>query len=119
MQVDITNRSNQQIKACCLIHTLCLCGSWPVAALAGVPVDETRLAAVQVGVSPEALEIGGLVSYVLVQSVRAALTEVSNGVPGGCWTWGGGGLWAKACVIREIKITLYTRLKYRKRLRPI
>lgn len=73
-----------------------VCGSGPVAALAGVPEDEAGLAAVQVGISEEALEVGGLIGYVLIQAVGAATAELFNGVPGGGGGWGGGGLWGKA-----------------------
>lgn len=79
----------------------CFCGSGPVAALAGVPVDEARLAAVQVGVSPEALEVGGRISCVLIQAIRATTTEVGYGVPGGGGGWGSGGLRWEACVCRQ------------------
>lgn len=76
-------------------------GSGPVAALAGVPVDEARLAAVQVGVSLEALEVGGLISYVLIQAIGAATAEVCHRVPGGGGGRGGGGLWGEACRIKH------------------
>lgn len=78
--------------------------SWPVAALAWVPVDEARLAALQVGDSLEALEVCALVSCVLIQAIRAATAEVCQGVSGGGGSWGGGGLWGEACRIKHGKI---------------
>lgn len=86
------------------IDSVCVCsafGSWPVAALAGVPVDEARLAAVQIGVSLEALEVSGLISYVFIQAIGAPAAEVCNGVPGGGGGWCCGGLWGEACTIRH------------------
>lgn len=75
----------------------CFCGSGPVAALAGVPVDETGLTVVQVCVSLEALEVGGLISRVLIKAIGEAPAEVSHGVPGSGGGWSCGGLWGEAC----------------------
>lgn len=74
--------------------------SWPVAALAGVHVDEAGLAAVQVGVSLEALEVSGLISRILIQAVWATTAEVCRGVSGGGGAGGGGRLWWETCRIR-------------------
>lgn len=54
----------------------------------------------QVGVSLEALEVGGLISDILIQAIGAATAEVGDGVPGGSGAWGGGGLWREAYRIR-------------------
>ena len=84
----------------CLIHlcySSCFHGSGPIAALARIPVDEAGLAMVQVGVSLEALKVGGLISYVFIQAVRAAMAEVSHGVPGSGGGMGCGGLWGEPC----------------------
>lgn len=75
-----------------------VCGLGPVAALAGVPIDEARLAALQVCVSLDAVEVCGLVSQVLIQAIGAATAEVCNGVQGGGGGFGGGGLWGEACI---------------------
>lgn len=54
----------------------------------------------QVSDSLEALEVGGLVSYVLIQAIRAAMAEVGNWVPGSGGGGGGGRLWREAYRVR-------------------
>lgn len=71
------------------------CSSGPVATLAGVIEDEARLAVLKVSVSLEALEVGGLISRVLVQPIRTAKAKVCSGISGGGGTWCSGGLWSK------------------------
>lgn len=104
----------------CLSHTVmdsvcvcswCFCSSGPVAALAGVPVDEARLAVVNVGVSLEALEVGGFISWILIQAIKAALTKGGYGVLGGGRCWGGGGLRGEACRI-SINVTIRHKLNW-------
>lgn len=75
--------------------------SWPVAALAGVHVDQAGLAALQVGVSVEALEKRVPISYILIQAIGATAAKVCHGVPGGGGCRGGGGLWSKTCTVRH------------------
>lgn len=75
--------------------------SGKVAALAGVPVDESRLAPVQIGVPHEALEVGVLVVDVLVQAVRTPGAEGGHGVLGGGGARSGGGLRGKAYESRD------------------
>lgn len=75
-----------------------LVGFWisgPVATLAAVIVDEIRLAVMKVGVPLEALEVGGLISWVLIQPIRTAMAKVCNGISGGGGARCGGGLWSK------------------------
>lgn len=50
--------------------------SWPVAALAGVVIDQAGLAVMQVGVSVQALEKRGLISYILIQAIGATAAKV-------------------------------------------
>lgn len=78
-----------------------MCDSRPVAALAGVPVDEAGLAAVQVGVPLEALEVGGLICHVLIQTIRPAAAEGSNRILGCGGTRGGGGFRGEALQVNQ------------------
>ena len=57
----------------------------------------------QEGVSQEALEVGGLISRVLIKPIRAATTKVDQGILGSGGGWGGGGFWGKACRDRHMK----------------
>ncbi len=85
-----------------MVHVVC--GSGPVAALAGVRVDEARLAVVQEGVSQEALVVSVHISWVRIQAIRAAIAEVDSGILGGRGSWGGAGLWGEACRITHGKM---------------
>lgn len=76
--------------------------SGPVAALAGVHVDEAGLTAVQEGVSLEALEVGCLICHILIQAIGAAHAEVCQRVPGGGGARGCGGLWGESYKISHI-----------------
>lgn len=58
----------------------------------------------QVGDSLEALEVSGLIRWVLIQAIGAAMAVAGNGVPGGSRGWGGGGLWGEAYRITHGKM---------------
>lgn len=75
--------------------------SWPVAALAGVHVDQAGLAVLQVGDSAKALEKRVPISYVLIQAIGATTAKVCNGVPGGGGCTGGGGFGWETCTVRH------------------
>lgn len=65
---------------------------WPVAAFAGINIDQAWLAPVQVGVPTEALEVGGGISRVWVQTIRFSSAKGGNRVWGSGWGTCGGWL---------------------------
>lgn len=79
----------------------CFCDLGPVTALAGVPVDESRLAVVKVGVSLEALEIGVFFSWVLIQPIRTAMAEVTRRVSSCGRGWSLGRFWANTYIMEH------------------
>lgn len=68
---------------------------WPVAAFAGINIDQAWLAPVQVGISTETLEVGGGISRVWVQTIRFSRAKVGNRVWGSGWGTSGGRLGRK------------------------